>query len=239
MRTKFYVKTYFLISSCLMLQLANAQFKDSVWSIGPVAGFKSIKSLVVYDMGISVKRSISRGNRVNIEAGYRSSGPNLEQKWGARPMNMKADIASLMLGVGYDWFPFLLKNSRGSFLESVKVIGGVWYLNKSEYKFDASLQDPLVWGSITFSPTEVGNVATTISTNKVQPFVGLGYDTFYNSNNVSFSINGGFLYQGKPEVTMVATNMLKPTEESAARFEQNLESYQFSPFIQLLIQFNL
>jgi hypothetical protein len=38
---------------------------------------------------------------------------------------------------------------------------------------------------------------------------------------------------------MVATNMLKPTEESAARFEQNLESYQFSPFIQLLIQFNL
>jgi hypothetical protein len=85
----------------------------------------------------------------------------------------------------------------------------------------------------------VGNVATTISTNKVQPFVGLGYDTFYNSNNVSFSINGGFLYQGKPEVTMVATNMLKPTEESAARFEQNLESYQFSPFIQLLIQFNL
>lgn len=251
MKRKFNVKTYFVISLCLLLEFANAQTnlpseikksektKDSLWFLGSIAGFKAIKSLVVYDAGILVSRSIAKGKRVHVEVGYRFSGPNLAQDWGAIPMNMKTDIGSLLLGAGYDWFPFVSDNSHGSFLKSVKVIGGVWYLNKSDYKFNASLQDPLVWGSITFSPTEVGNVATTITTNKVQPFLGLGYDDFYSSRAVNFSINGGFLYQGKPEVTMVATNMLKPTEESAPRFEQNLSSYQFSPFIQLLVQFNI
>ncbi len=239
MRTKFYLKTYFLISSCFMLQLANAQINDSEWSIGPVAGFKAIKSLVIYDTGISLSRSISEGKRLNVEVGYRFSGPTLEQNWGSRKINMETDISSLMLGASYHWFPFLSNSSRGSFLESVKVIGGVWYLNNPDYKFVGYLDEPIVWGEVMFTPEEVGNVTTVIATNKLQPFVGLGYDNFYKTNKISFSVNGGILYQGKPEVTMVATNMLKPTEESAERFEQNLSSYQFSPFIQLLIHFNL
>jgi hypothetical protein len=247
MKKKIYVKTYFVISLCLFLQIANAQFivkkadqtRDFRWSLGPVAGIKFIKSLVIYDFGLQASRTVSIGQRIRFEASYRTSGDNLKQNWGRIPMNMKTDIGTLILGAGYDWFPFVSSGNHREFLESLKAIGGVWYINKPKYYFDASLQDPLVWGSITFSPEEIGSVATTIETNKVQPFLGLGYDEFYLGKNINFSVNGGIFYQGKPKVTMLATNMLKPTEESAARFEHNLESYQFSPFVQIVIQYNL
>lgn len=251
MKKKCYVKIYFVTSLCLLLQIVSAQSivsnslktnegaKGSRWSIGPVTGFKMIKSLVIYDFGIQLSHSVSTGKRVRVEVSYRSAGSNLAQNWGRIPMNMKTDIGSVLLGAGYDWFPFVASGKHTNFIKSIKVIGGAWYVNKPEYNFEASLVDPLVWGAITFSPDEIGAVATTIKTNKVQPFLGLGYDSFYIAKNINFIINGGILYQGKPQVTMVATNMLKPTEESAARLEHNLASYQFSPFVQLLFQFNL
>jgi len=250
MKKKCYIKIYLVISLCLLQQMVSAQsFKSGLfsnksekgfrWSVGPVGGFKVIKSLVIYDSGIQLSHTLSTNQRVRIEASYRFAGDNLAQNWGSIPMNMKTDISTTMLGASYDWFPFVNNHQNDNFLKSLKVIGGVWYVTKPEYNFDVSLQDPLVWGTITFTTEEIGAVATTIKTNKVQPFLGLGYDSFYIANNINLSINGGILYQGKPQVTMVATNMLKPTEESAARLEYNLTSYQFSPFVQLLFQFNL
>jgi hypothetical protein len=39
-------------------------------------------------------------------------------------------------------------------------------------------------------------VSTTINTNNVQPYVGVGYDQFYLGKNINFSFNSGFVYQG-------------------------------------------
>jgi hypothetical protein len=236
MKNKLILKTYLVISFCCLFQVANAQ--DSLWSVGPVAGFKAIKSLVIYDFGVQASRTVSIGQRLRLEASYRTSAPNLKQNWGAIPMNMKSNIGSVMFGAGYDWFPYVKSGTRSALLKSLKVTAGVWYLDKPTYDFDASLQNPLVYGDFTFKPEEIGSVATNITTNKVQPYLGVGYDEFYLRKQISFSVNGGFLYQGKPDVTMVATNMLKPTEESAPRLEQNLASYQFAPYIQLLLQYN-
>lgn len=237
---------------CFFLQITNAQtnvsnskevdtkenLKYSKWSVGPVIDVKIIKSLIVYDVGLRASRSLNDGQRLRVEASYRTSASNLEMNWGTIPMNMKAKIGSLIVGAGYDWFPFVTSGARSPFLKLLKVIGGVWYVDKPDYYFDAGLQDALTWGDLTFSPEELGSVATNIKTNKVQPYLGLGYDEFYRGERLSFSINGGFLYHGKPQVTMVGTNMLKPTEENAARFEQNLSSYKFTPLLQLLLQYN-
>jgi hypothetical protein len=256
MKIKNYVETYFIISLLLIssilkaqiIETSNATGKRAVkpinvnyakWSVGAAESFKAIKSLLIYDFSLQASRSVVIGQRLRFVAGYRTAGPNLEQNWGRVAMNMKTDIGSLLLGVGYEWFPFVTRGAYGQFLRSVKLVGGVSYLSKPEYVFEASLRDPYVWRNTTFSEEEVGTVSNTINTNKIQPYLGLGYDQFYLGKNINFSINGGILYQGKPQVSMVATNMLKPTEESAARLQYNLESYQFSPFFEILIQFNL
>jgi hypothetical protein len=68
-------------------------------------------------------------------------------------------------------------------------------------------------------------VLTTSKTNKIQPYLGIGYDQFYLIKNINFIFKAGVMYQ----VNMVATKMLKPTEENEAKFENFLESYQFMP----------
>jgi hypothetical protein len=255
MKKTFNFKAYLGICFFLFFQMLSAQVAEpaviivndtvptievnySKWSVAPVFGYKQIKTLSIFDLGVVVTKSIAKGHRINLDLSYRTSGSNLDQYWHNTPMKMKVDIGSLVAGVGYNWFPFVANGVHGDFLKSITVMGGLWYVSKPEYIFDASLVDPLVWGDLTFSTEEIGMVATTIKTNKVQPYLGLGFNQFYLGNKVNLVVNGGILYQGKPEVTMVATNMLKPSEESAARLQDNMSVLEVAPFVQLALQYN-
>jgi len=221
--------------------------KDYQWSIGLITGAKTFKSLVVYDYGIQITKSIARGHRVRVEGNYRTSGPMFEQKWGPYTMNMKTNIASPMGGISYEWFPFVQSGSKSisvwklkpNFFRSLKVKAGAWYVNDPKYQFDASLVDAVKWGTMVFTTEEIGSVKTTISTQSIQPYVGLGYDRFYVGKKYNISVEGGLLYQGKPEVSMTATNMLELTSTQAPILQNNLGDYQIIPFAQILLQIRL
>jgi hypothetical protein len=124
------IKVVVLICFCFFLQMTHAQTSESpvqeadtsnksksaLWSIGPVADVRAIKSLVVYDLGLQVSRSLFVGQRLRFEAGYRTSASSLEINWGPIPMNMKANIGSVVLGANYDWFPFVASGAQDHFL---------------------------------------------------------------------------------------------------------------------------
>lgn len=221
--------------------------KDYQWSLGLIAGGKTIKSLFVYDYGIQISKSIALGHRIRVEGNYRTSGPMFEQAWGSFYMNMKTDIGSLMGGISYEWFPFVYVGAQDvsfwklkpNFFRSLKVKGGAWYVKDPTYRFDASLVDPVKFGTIIFTTEEIGSVKTTIATEKIQPYVGLGYDRFYVGKRTNISLEGGVLYQGKPQVGMTATNMLKLTSTQAPKLQDNLGDYQIIPFAQILLQIRL
>jgi hypothetical protein len=223
-----------------MLQ-AVAFAQTSPWSVGLLAGGKTIKNLFVYDYGITLTKSIANGHRIGMEVDYRTSGPLLEQNWGKYLMNMETNIASPMGGLNYQWFPFVStsREVKSNFLKSLKLKAGAWYINKPSYEFDASLADPVTWGSITFTTEEVGSVATTITTKKIHPYLGLGYDRFYVGKRTNFVLEGGILYQGKPQVTMTANNMLEQSATLAPILQRNLGDYQLIPFLQLQMQIRL
>jgi hypothetical protein len=240
MKKKKYFNYPFLFLSLLMIQLLHSQRESPYkWSIAPVVGVKAIKTLVLYDFGVQFARTINPAQRLRLETSYRTSAPNLIQNWGRREMNMKSDIHSYIIAANYEWNPFVYYGTENKYLIPVKLLGGISYLTNPTYSFDVSVTEAVTWGSISFSPEEIGSVATTITTNNAQPFLGAGYDTYYLGKKLSFGVNGGVLYQGKPHVVMTATNMLKPTETQAERFESNLKVYQFSPFVQVFIQYNL
>jgi hypothetical protein len=221
--------------------------KDYQWSIGLIAGGKTIKSLFVYDYGIQITKSIGLGHRIRIEGNYRTSGPMFEQAWGSYTMNMKTEIGSPMGGISYEWFPFVHAGAKAvsfwkfkpNFFRSLKIKAGAWYVNDPVYRFDASLVNPVKWGSIVFTTEEIGSVKTTIATEKIQPYVGLGYDRFYVGKRTNISLEGGLLYQGKPQVGMTATNMLELTYTQAPKLQDNLGDYQIIPFAQILLQIRL
>jgi hypothetical protein len=218
----------------------NVETNRADWAIGTIASFKPIKSVLIYDVGIQVSRSVAKGKRISVEAGYRTTaGSNFEQNFGNIPLSIKTDISSLLIGACYDYFPYVSSGAHGNVLRSLKLFGGVLYFSNPEYDFDAGLKETFVVGDYSFASEDVGAVLTKIKTNKIQPYLGIGYDQFYLVKNINFSINAGIMYHGKPEVSMVATKMLKRTAENAGRIEKKIENYQFMPLVQLLIQFNL
>lgn len=213
---------------------------------------KAFKNLFVYDIGVSVIKSISKGNHLQAEIGYRSAGRNLKQNWDKYAMNMATDISSLLVGVSYEWFPFVAYESAAAFssnsklsqiknylLQSLKIRGGIKYIANPDYKFNASLRDDLSWGQMVFTQKEVGTVYTTIQTHALQPFVALGIDRFYNNKKLSVGFEGGALYQGKPIVSMKATNMLEQTSTQATKLEYNIRSCTVMPYLELQMQVKL
>jgi hypothetical protein len=239
------MKKHLLLLFCLLglqtITLAQTVKQPSPWSIGVLAGGKTIKSLFVYDYGITLTKSIAEGHRLGIEVDYRTSGPLLEQKWGSYLMNMETNIGSPMGGINYQWFPFVScsREVKSNLLKSLKLKAGAWYIDNPRYEFDASLAKPVSWGSITFTTEEVGSVATTIKTHQIQPYLGLGYDRFYVGKRTNISLEGGILYQGKPQVTMTANNMLEQSSTLAPILQRNLGDYQLIPFLQLQLQIRL
>jgi hypothetical protein len=235
------MKKQFLLLLCLLMLQAAAFAQTSPWSVGLLTGGKTIKSLLVYDYGLTLTKTVGKGQRIGLEVDYRASGPLLEQKWGKYLMNMETNIGSPMGGVNYQWFPFVStsREVKSNLLKSLKLKAGAWYINKPTYEFDASLADPVTWGSITFTTEEVGSVATTITTNKIQPYLGLGYDRFFVGKRMNVVLEGGVLYQGKPQVTMTATNMLEQSATLAPILQRNLGDYQLIPFLQLQLQIRL
>lgn len=235
------MKKLVLLMLCLFVLQTVMNAQSSPWSIGVLAGGKTIKNLFVYDYGVTFTESSSNGKRLSIEVGYRTSGPLLEQNWGKYPMKMETNISSFMGGVNYQWFPFVAckREVKSNFLKSLKLKTGFWYVGNPVYEFNASLANPVSWGSITFTTEEVGSIATTITTNQIQPYLGLGFDRFYVGKRTNIVLEGGLLYQGKPEVTMVATNMLEQSSELGPVFQNNLGDYQFIPFLQLQLQIRL
>jgi hypothetical protein len=246
-----------LLVSCLCFSQLRAQestdstaspnLSNKNWSFGLIAGGKTIKSLFVYDYGVYVTKSLTVGQRIRLEGNYRTSGPLFEQKWGSYTMNMATNIGSPMGGLSYEWFPFVHASGKTprfwkfkpNFFRSLKLKAGAWYVQDPVYNFEASLVDPVKWGSITFSPQEIGSVKTTISTQKIQPYIGIGYDRFYVGKRSNISLEGGLLYQGKPQVSMTATNMLELTATQAPILQSNLGDYQIIPFVQVVYQISL
>jgi hypothetical protein len=225
----------------------SLRLSTSTWSLGLIAGGKTIKSLFVYDYGIFLTKSVSLGHRIRLEANYRTSGPMFEQAWGRYYMNMQTQIGSPMGGLSYEWFPFVNTSGKTpkfwkfkpNFFRSLKLKAGAWFIQDPIYHFEASLVDPVKWGSITFTPQEIGAVTTTIETQKFQPYIGLGYDRFYVGKKSNISLEGGLLYQGKPQVGMTATNMLELTATQAPKLQDNLGDYQLIPFLQVVFQISL
>lgn len=238
------MKKQVLLLLCLfgLQTMAFSQTAErSPYSIGFLVGGKTLKNLFVYDYGITFTDSFAKGQRVGIEVDYRTSGPMLEQYWGRYLMKMESDISSGMGGVNYQWFPFVAckREVKSSFLKSLKLKTGFWYVGNPVYEFNASLAKSVSWGSITFTTEEVGSVATTITTQNIQPYIGLGFDRFYVGKRTNLVLEGGLVYQGKPQVNMVATNMLEQSSEVAPILQNNLGDYQIIPFLQFQLQIRL
>lgn len=189
--------------------------------------------------GISLEatKQVRKDALVNLSLGYRSYQADFRQDWAKKDVTTSPDVSTAILGASYDWFPFNDHAKMKPFFKALKVKGGLQYVFNPVYTFTSNLSEDVKWGQMTFTQEEVGTMYTTVKTNKLQPFAAAGYDQFFSGKQWSFGADLGWVYQGKPDVTMEATNMLEPSESQAEVMEENLKTWQFLPFVHLRVSY--
>jgi hypothetical protein len=120
--------------------------------------------------------------------------------------------------------------------------GGALY-NMFENKAVGTPKNGFQLGIMEVSPEQVGELSIALKPgNTISPYVGIGLGRTISRNGVvSFALELGGVYHGKPKVGIEATGMLAPTAspEQAILIEQALTSFQFLPMVNLQLSFRL
>ena len=99
-------------------------------------------------------------------------------------------------------------------------------------------------GGTTYTAADVGSLSSTTSFGSTSPYVGIGYD-FELFGKVGLNFDLGLLWQGEPEVSLVADGLLAsdPTFQSSLeaerlQLEDDISDYKAWPVISLAFVYN-
>lgn len=98
-------------------------------------------------------------------------------------------------------------------------------------------------GVIQVNPDQIGELAVTVKPgNTISPYFGLGLGrSISRSRVVSFALELGAVYHGKPAIELEAQGMLAPTanEEQRLLMEDAIADFQFFPMINFQLSFRI
>ncbi len=98
-------------------------------------------------------------------------------------------------------------------------------------------------GNINVTPEKAGSLTINLKTNKLCPYIGLGFGrpVAYGYRVVSFNFDIGVLYHGKPKVDLEAEGMISPTanQENEKIIEDNLSDFYLYPVIAMQLAFKI
>ena len=80
-------------------------------------------------------------------------------------------------------------------------------------------------GGVTYLPTEVGTLRSTVAFESTAPYLGIGFD-FRAFNKVGLNLDLGFLWQDSPIVTMTSDGLLAGDPLFAAALETERQELQ-------------
>jgi hypothetical protein len=120
-----------------------------------------------------------------------------------------------------DVFPF-----RGNF----RISAGA-RINGNQADISGTPTSNVTIGNTTYTPAQVGRLNGDIDFNTVAPYVGIGFDG-HITDALTIGFDLGVLYQGKPSVSLSATNPAVSQADlnrERANIEDDLKMLQFYP----------
>ena len=139
------------------------------------------------------------------------------------------DLDLLSGSVLLDWYPF-----HGGF----RLSGGV-LVNQNELDMEAKPTLSYTIGSKTYTSDEVGTLEGSMDFKAVAPYAGIGWGNAVGKNKkLGFLFDLGVVFQGSPDVELVANGLLTPDptfQADLAREEQDLkdelDKYKYYPLV--------
>jgi hypothetical protein len=145
------------------------------------------------------------------------------------------DIELLTAGILLDWFMF------GN---SFRMTGG-FFSNDNQVDLSARSAASYEIGGVTFTSAQVGNLTGELEFDPVASYAGIGWGNPFGGNKRwSFNFDIGVLFQGKPEVNLIADGTLAgdPVLQSNLRTEEqnledDLEDFEYYPVVSIGVSY--
>jgi|GEM_PF-591750 len=117
------------------------------------------------------------------------------------------------------------------FKSSFKIVGGFGYFLNNRITSKGYFVDDLQLGELVLDPNDIGYVEIQAEWAKLAPYIGLGFGKAVPNSRVGFGFELGTYYGGAPDVTVIATEMLRETSQEEAELEENLKGYAWIPYL--------
>ncbi|MDA3944098.1 MAG: hypothetical protein PF694_11235 [Bacteroidetes bacterium] len=120
--------------------------------------------------------------------------------------------------------------------------GGLLY-NMNEIGLNGYFTQSMTIGSMEVEPEKIGTLDFLVKPgSSITPYAGIGVGRSLSKNGVvSFAVEAGAAFHGKPQVELNATGMLEPTgsEEQRQLLEDNLSGFNIYPMLNFQLSFRL
>ena len=109
---------------------------------------------------------------------------------------------------------------------------GAAFREDPTYFGSTSFWDKFEFGDFVLTDEQIGSVDMKITTNRIQPFAGIGYNLI-NSYRFAVSAEAGSFYHGTPTMKVTASGILQSNAMNEARLNEIVSTINFLPYLRI------
>ena len=163
-------------------------------------------------------------------ASFLKAEQNFEYKVGNKNVYVSPVLEFFQAGLYGVYYPWAKKEADGKISgRHWKLVGGVGARFSEKYTADATVKEKFYFAGSTLSTEQVSYVRVHLRTLRLQPYLGIGYETYIAKSPVGLFFDLGTYYHGKPWVKMTATGMLSDNTSNQQKLQNNLNGYRWYP----------
>ncbi|SDS20816.1 hypothetical protein SAMN05216503_2326 [Polaribacter sp. KT25b] len=145
-------------------------------------------------------------------------------------VDILANLEVAIIDAGIEYLPFT--NS------SFKLTAGVGFLSNVNANGVITYTEEVVFGDVTVSKNDIGEINADTSWSGVAPYLGVGFGRAIPKKRLGFGIEFGSYFTSSPDVKLTATKLLAPTAEQEENLKEALTTFKFIPRIQLRLAYS-
>ncbi len=215
------MKKIIFFIAILITTTVNAQLNNSLLLSGGSNGF-----------GFSLQRQVSAKFAFGISGNSLNASTKLFHYFAGKIIKTKASTNSLQAEAFVKWYP-MGQDYFGDYERNrLYVRAGAALRQDPTYNGSTSFWDKFEFGDFVLTQDQIGSVDMKITTNKIQPFAGLGYNII-NSYRFAISAEAGSFYHGTPSMKVSASGILQSNAMNEAQLNEIVSTVKFLPYLRI------
>jgi hypothetical protein len=215
------LKKIIFFALIIISSTVNGQLNNSLLLSGGSNGF-----------GFSIQRQINAKLALGASGNSLNASTKLFHYFAGKIIKTKASTNSLQAEAFVKWFP-LGQDYFGDYERNRLFIrAGAALRQDPTYNGSTSFWDKFEFGDFVLTPDQIGTVDMKITTNKIQPFVGMGY-SIINSYRFNISAEAGSFYHGTPKMNVNASGILQSNAMNEAQLNEIVSTVKFLPYLRI------